>query len=456
MTIKNSIKILSLCSLLSVGTVFAAPSDSKSKAQDKVQADIQKKDATSAKPEKVKGKVAVKISKSEEEALKEEGRKIKKKWEVRSSRFLSEATNKRHTRAQQYLLSKKYKQAVEVLEKVVNRRSSTDYEKAKTKILISKAYMAEEKLDKAELATNEALDYEQLSYHESSEALLQLAQIQMMAKNYTESKRNLIRYTEVMPTSAVSWVMLSAVEFQLENFKDSQKYIDKAMEMTKKPQETWIFMAANAHYKNKSYKTAEKLFRELLEKRQTNKSYWMSLVGVLFEQEKTMEALKFYEMAEKLGYVKQESEILTRVGLMQASDIPYKAASELESAIKDKKVKEQKSTYESLAGFWFASKDFEKAVQAYEKASKFSKDGKVDLMLGQVYLEMEKWNKAQRSFGLALKKGNLKQQTGNAYMGLGLASFFNDEKPKALEYFAKAKDFKNQKASAEKWIGFLN
>ena len=448
--------VLVLISSFGLFSAQAAPTDSKSKAQDKVQSKIDRTTEAPKAPEKVEKKIIERLTEKEKEKLSEEGQKIKKVWQTRSSRFLSEATNKRHLRAQQNLLAKKYDTAIDILEKVVNRSSSTKYEIAKTKVLISKAYIAQEKLDLAELNVQEAITLDQLSYQESTDALLQLAQIQLMAKNYLESKKTLLKYIEISPTSSVSLVMLSAVDFQLENYKEAQEAIDKAITMTKKPQEPWIYLAANAHYKNKSYKMAEKYFRDLIAVRQTNKSYWLSLVAVLFEQNKTKEALTHYEMAHKLGHIKQESEILTRVGLMQASEIPYKAAKELEDALKNEKVKEQKTTYESLAGYWFASKDFDKAVAAYEKASQFSKDGQVDLMLGQVYLEMEKWSQAQTSFARALKKGNLKTQTGNAYMGLGLASFFKDEKPKALQYFSKAKDFKSQKDTAEKWIGFLN
>ncbi len=456
MIFKNTIKLLSLLLMVLAFKAYSAPSKDTSKAEEQIRSKVNKSDEAPKKLEKGEAKIITKISAQDLAQLKEEGQKIKKVWQVRTSRFLSEATNKRHLRAQQYLLAKKYDQAIDILNKVVNRSSSTKYEVAKTKVMISKAYIAQEKLDKAELEIKEALDLDQLSYQESCEALLQLAQVQMMAKNYMESKKTLLKYIEISPESSVAWVMMSAVDFQLENYKEAQIAIDEAMSRTKKPQEPWIYLAANAHYKNKSYKTAEKYYRDLIAIRQTNKSYWLSLVAVLFEQNKTSEALTHYEMAYKLGHIKQDSEILTRVGLMQASDIPYKAALELEAALKDKKVKEQKSTYESLAGYWFQSKDFDKAVEAFEKASQFSKDGQVDLMLGQVYLEMEKWSQAQKSFALALKKGNLKKQAGNAYMGLGLASFFNNEKPKALQFFSKAKDFKNQKDTAEKWIGFLN
>ncbi len=410
----------------------------------------------SSKPKKIEKKLLQNLSAKQIDTLKLEGQRTKRRWQVRKSQYLSEATLKRHLRAQQYLTSKNFKGAVNILKRVVERNSSTRYEVAKTKVLMSKAYSAQEKNDLAELFVKDALELDELSYNESYEALLQLAQIQMVSKNYIESKKNVLKYIEIAPKSSVPLVMLSAINFQLEDFKEAQEAIDKALTMTKKPQEPWIYLAANIHSKNKSFKIAEKHFRNLVEVRQSNKSYWMGLVAVLFEQNKTFEALTQYELAVKLGHVKNESEILTRVGLLQASEVPFKAAAELEKAISAKKVKEQKSTYESLAGYWFASKDFAKAVQAYEKASEFSKDGKIDLMLGQVYLEMESWSKAQKSFSQALKKGNLKKQAGQAFMGLGLASFFNQEKSKAIKYFSKAKDFKNHKSSAEKWIGFLN
>lgn len=388
--------------------------------------------------------------------VKQEAKKTKEKWQIRSSKFLSEATQKRHLRAQQYLLSKNYDSAIPVLNRVIQRQSSTDYEVAKTKVLLSKVYTAKEDYASAELNLKEALVLETLSYMESCEALLNLSQVQLSSKNLIESKKNILKYIEIANPSAAPWVMLAAIEFQNEDYPKAQIAIDKAIGMVKKPQEPWLYLAASIHYKNKSYQVAEKYFVDLIALKQTNKVYWMSLIGVLFEQNKLSDALTYYEMANKLGFVESESDVLSRVGLMFSDEIPYKAASELAEAIKLKKIEVKKETYESLAGYWFSAKEFDKAVEAYEKASEKAKDGKVDLMLGQVYLEMEKWTAAQNAFNKAIQKGKLETQAGQAYMGMALSSFFNNEKDKAVKYFSKAKDFKNQKEAAEKWIGFLN
>jgi tetratricopeptide (TPR) repeat protein len=400
--------------------------------------------------------IIVNLSKAQIEQIKADAQNTKKEWKVRNSKFVSEATLKRHLRAEQYMASKKYKDVYPLLNRVIQRGSSTKYEIAKTKTLMARSYLAEEKLKEAEVLLQEALDSDQLSYQESCESLLQLAQVQMMAKNYLEAKKNIISYIEISSANPVSQVILAAINFQIDDFDGAKRAIDAALKLTKSPQEPWLYLAANIHFKTKNYQTAEDHFRKLLDMRQTNKNYWMGLVGVLFEQNKTLEAMSIYELANKLGYITEESEILSRAGLMQASEIPYKAGTELANAIKEKKVPESKSTYESLATYWFASKEFDKAVAAYEKASEFSKDGKVDLMLGQVFLEMENWSKASKAFSLAIKKGNLKVQEGSAYLGLGLASFFNNDKVAAVKYFSKAKNFKSQKQTAEKWMSHLN
>lgn len=398
-----------------------------------------------------------KISDSEIQKIKQEAQSTKAEWSIRAGKSTSLSTTKRMLRAQQYISAKDYDGAIKILDRVIDRSSTSKYERAKALFAKAQALMSLKKYSQTEAAIKESLDLDIMSYYESLDALMFLAQIQLITQNFKEAKKNIVRYIEISPNqSPMAFVILASVNFELEENKEAEVNIEKAISNTKKPQEAWLYFASAIYNRNKKFPKAEEILKDLVEKRPKNRNYWMSLIAVLFEQEKSTEALKYMELAQKLNFLKSEGETMNRISLLVNEKIPFKAAKILEENIENKKIKDNKKNYEMLASFWFLAKEYDKSIAAYKKASKFSKSGDVELLLGQVYIEKEDWRAAENHFRTALKKGNLKSKAGYAYIGLGMTSFFQDDKQSALNYFAKAKNFKSQKEVASKWLGYLN
>lgn len=397
-----------------------------------------------------------KLSNNEKKQVEADAVEVKLRWSKRIPRSMSLATSKRQLRAHKYLASKNYPKAVDVLNKILERSSTEKYERAKTLVLLAQAYLSMEKTTEAEVAIADALALESLSYNESCDALLFLAQTQLLSRNYKESKINVIKYISVAPTKVpAAYIMLATIEYELQENADAQKSIETALSLSKEPQETWLFFASAVYSRNKNFLKAEEILRQLLDKRQNNKNYWMGIIGVLYEQEKYAEALKHYELADKLGYVKSSSEVNSKVALYGAGEIPYKAAKLIEHAISNGTLEKNRRNYENLASNWFTAKEYDKAIAAYQEASRLSDTGEVDLMLGQVFLEQEDWAAAEKAFRTALQKGKLKQREGFAFIGLGMTSYFKEDKESALKYFNRAVDYKAQKEAASKWLSYL-
>ncbi len=396
------------------------------------------------------------VSEDEVDIIKTEAEALKKKWLLKVPQSYSLSTTKRFERAQRYLASGNFGRALELVEPVVTRPSSTGYEKAKALILKTQAFMSMKEYADAEKAITQAIAIGELSYTEQCEALMFLAQIHLVAQNYKAAKITLIKYIAVSSDKVpAAHIMLGTIEHELENLKSAEKHVNQALSESENPQEPWLYFASVVYLKTKKYAKAEKILKELLEKRQNNKNYWMTLIGVLFEEEKTTEALQYLELAHKQGFVTASSDINNRAALLSQEKIPYKAALVLEQAILNKDIPESQKAYEFIASFWFVAKEYGRAVEAYKKASALANSGAVELLLGQVYLEQEDWVNAEKSFQAAVKKGNLKNQVGNAVLGLGMTAYFQDDKITALKYFSKAQKYKQQKEAASRWIGFL-
>lgn len=459
--------ILNLIFSLSCFYVFAAIKKSdvtfQAESQKTLTADSKKKsdtkDTKKDANEDNKKKVDIakhQVSKEEIESIQSDAKKLKEEWSIRTPKTYSSATTKRFERAQKYLVAGDFQRAIELVEPVIQRKSSISYERSKALILKAQALMSMRDYASAEAAINEAIKLEGLSYQEQCEALMFLAQIHMVAQNYKAAKLALIKYIAVGPEKApAAHIMLGTIENELGDLKAAEEQVGIALDQAEDPQEPWLYFASVVYLKNKKFDKAEKILKNLLEKRQNNKNYWMTLVGVLFDQEKSTEALKYLEMAHKLGFVSGASDISNRAALLSQEKIPYKAALILEQAIKNKDIPENQKVYEFMASFWFVAKEYSRSIEAYKKASALAKDGSVELLLGQVYLEQEDWVNAQKSFQAAVKKGNLKKQEGNAILGLGMTAYFQDDKVSALKYFAQAQKYKQQREAASRWIVFL-
>ncbi len=396
------------------------------------------------------------VSDEEIKNIKVEAQVLKKKWDLQVQNTFSLATTKRFERAQKYLTKGDFKHAIDLVQPVINRRSSNGYEKAKALIIKTQAYMSMREFLDAEVTITQAITIGELSYGEQCEALMFLAQIHLVAQNYKAAKLTLIKYIEVVPDKVpAAHIMLGTIENELGDLKSAEKHVDQALSESDDPQEPWLYFASVIYLKTKNFAKAEMILKNLLEKRQNNKNYWMTLIGVLFEEEKTTEALQYLELAHKQGFITASSDINNRAALLSQEKIPFKAAIVLKQAIINKDIPESQKAYEFMASFWFVAKEYSRAIEAYKKASALSDSGSVELLLGQVYLEQEDWVNAEKSFQAAVKKGNLKNQEGSAVLGLGMTAYFQDDKISALKYFAKAQKFKQQKEAASRWIGFL-
>jgi len=160
------------------------------------------------------------------------------------------------------------------------------------------------------------------------------------------------------------------------------------------------------------------------------------------------------ELAYKLGHLKNETEIINIVSLYVQTGIPFQGAKFLNRAIKDKKVKGSKKSYELLSNAYVASREYKKALVPLSKAAKLSKDGKLYAHQGRLYLNEEKWSKAIEAFDLADKKGGLDKK-GDLLVDKGIALIQLKKLESAKTTLQKALDFESSKKNATRWLDYM-
>jgi tetratricopeptide (TPR) repeat protein len=108
-----------------------------------------------------------------------------------------------------------------------------------------------------------------------------------------------------------------------------------------------------------------------------------------------------------------------------------------------------------LSQSWSAAKENEKALPVMMAAAQLSENGELDAQLGQVYLNMENFDKAIEASQRALVKGKLRNE-GTTYLVLGMAHFNKGQFAESLNNLAKAEQYNTSKLVAKQWAKYVS
>lgn len=127
-------------------------------------------------------------------------------------------------------------------------------------------------------------------------------------------------------------------------------------------------------YELNDYKNASITLLKLTQQDPANKRWWMQLAANyrLLKQDK--KALATYELAYQHGFLTSENEIKQLAYFRSSLGAPYQGALLLESALDNKQVKASAQNYKSLAIFWQAAREHDKAQQYWGKSADLSGD----------------------------------------------------------------------------------
>ena len=106
--------------------------------------------------------------------------------------------------------------------------------------------------------------------------------------------------------------------------------------------------------------------------------------------------------------------------------MPYRGAQVLQTAIEKKQVTLDDKLYEKLANCWIAAGEFDNAISPLEKAGQLADTGDIFVRLGEVQVQREDWQGAQKALQEGLDKGKLRD-TANAQLLMGI-SLYNEKK----------------------------
>jgi tetratricopeptide (TPR) repeat protein len=373
----------------------------------------------------------------------------------KSAPTISERTGEKLNEAIEFLNSDNYASALAVLSEIRLDRLSP-YERSRVEQIWSGISYAQGDFNGARQHLTQAIAAGGFNEREISQARYQIAQMHMAEENWKAGAAALEEWfrTATEPNSA-AYYLLAAAYYQMEDLDRALAPAKKAVELTDKPQPSWIELLLGLYLQREDYDASVPLLERLIAMEPEKKTHWLRLSSLYQTQEKYPQALAAMQVAYNAGYLSQDADYVRLADMLRFNDVPYRAARVLEKAIEDGNVSPNADIYEKLANAWIQARDYDEAIPPLERAAGMSNNGDLYARLGQVQVQREKWQEAERALQNGINKGGL-DDPGNAQLLMGIALFNQKKLRDAREWFQRASRSDKHRKMAASYIQLID
>ena len=373
-----------------------------------------------------------------------------------SKEAMTESIHKKFEKFQEMIAEEKYTEAKSGLTALTAKRLN-GFEKASIEQFLGWAESLLDNHDAAARHLQNAIDADALPNRAQFSMMLQLSQMHAGAGKYKKSISALEKYYKVTDEVKDSTFNYEAsIYTQLANYRKALKAINKAIELEDKPHERWHNLRFNLYMLMSDFKNAATEIEFLIKLNPSKKEYWKKLNQVYFTLKKDKKALAALILADKNGMLTDEKERMQLYKMYAYLGVPYKAGKVLEKGLKSGLIKPSYKKWDDLGSVWYSAAEMDKALEAFDQASKLASDGKIDLRRAFIYYDKQNWNKAISALNSAVEKGGIKDtKIGNAYLLLGMANNELGKTNSAIVALKKAMNYKKSRKNAVDMIEYL-
>ncbi len=371
----------------------------------------------------------------------QKGEKREKPKTVKSE-VLGKKAFARIEEAQTLIGEERYTEAMSPLNEVING-DYKPYEKAVAIQTSGYIYAAQGDYARTIKTFERALAVGALPQGVVNDITYNLAQLNLAEDNTVKARDLLLRWFAAQPEepkSAAPYALLAQIYLILEDYRQAETTIKKALARAEEPKQAWIRVLLAVLLQEERYKEARPVLEDAVERWPGQKAFWQQLVVVYYDANEEDLAFVANQAMYVQGMLQTGKELERMAQLYLYHDVPYLAVKILSEGIKDGVIEKTKKNYEILANGYMHAREWALAVDPLKKAAEKSKNGDLYVQLGQAYLQDEKWKEASSAFTQALKKGDLKD-AGNVYLLHGYTQLKLGDIDKAIKTYRLAGDF---------------
>jgi tetratricopeptide (TPR) repeat protein len=361
---------------------------------------------------------------------------------------------KKLSNAHELLAEEKYDEARRLMDEMSRRKSLNAHEQALMWQTYAYIESSQEQYDKAIVSFEKCLALDAMPEAAMLGTQYNLGQLYMSVGRFRDAVKVLEDWLgKVENPAASAYFLVAMAHAQLEDFNAALPYARKAVELMKKPVESYLQLLLAVEFELKHYPQVAKVL-EALVTHFPKKSYFLQLSAVYGELKRDKRALATLELAYVQGLLDRESELLNLAQAYLYHDVPYRAAEVLEKGLADEIVSEDAENWQLLGDSWLHAREYDAALEPLQRAAALSEDGNLYVRIAQVHLERDESRKAMEALEKGLSKGSL-DNPGHAYLLLGITHTGAKRYAAARKALAKAGQHEKTRRAARDWMKHL-
>ena len=349
---------------------------------------------------------------------------------------------------------------LEALDSIKDRSSSMNsYEIAMMHNFYGFIYYNENKLDDAINSFELVVAEEGIPESLRLSTTFSLAQLAMANSNYRKVSQYLDDWDKInnKPIPESYYTLRGQVHYQLKEYKKALGYVNSVISLSESkgdvPKENWLVLQRALYYSLNQPKDVVAVLEKMVDL-YNKPNYWVQLAGMYGEVGEEKKQLAIFEAADQQGFVKSRSEHMQLAQVYMFNGLSYKAALVLQRGQESKVVENNAKNNAFIAEALVQSKEDERAIVFFERASEQSEHGNFDQRLAEIYINLELFDEAADAARSALDKGELTFEA-NAYVALGMAQYNLTNFDASILAFEQAEKHKKSSRLAKQWIKYV-
>jgi tetratricopeptide (TPR) repeat protein len=251
-----------------------------------------------------------------------------------------------------------------------------------------------------------------------------------------------------------AYYLKAMILVQQEKFADAVEPGRRAVELSPEPRESWVALMVVIYSQLKDYPNVAATLEQLIAISPGKPQYWVQLAAVQKHLEREARALATMQLAHEAKLLREDKEVRQLARLLFIRQQPHECAQVVEMGIASGAVKPDAESYRLMSNCYLAARDNDKALAPLAKAGELATDGDMYMLLGQMYLQGERFAPAIDALEKALAKSK-PDQRGSVQLLIGVAQLGSDRFDDAERAFRVASGDEKVRRAAESYLTFL-